>query len=199
MQISSTAIQDVKLVKLNRFHDERGYFAETYSGRVLAALGIDCDFVQHNQSLSATRGIVRGLHFQTPPHAQAKLLRVNRGAIFDVAVDIRRGSPTYGRHIAVTLKAEEWTQIFIPAGFAHGFCTLTPDTEITYMVSRYYAPTHDKGLAWNDPELGIEWPIRAEDAILSDKDRKHPTLAALPAYFEYEHDGIQSGRRLLAG
>src|SRR5271168_992297 len=190
MQISSTAIHDVKLLKLNRFHDSRGYFAETYSERVLAALGIDCGFVQHNQSLSVADGVIRGLHFQTPPHAQAKLLRVYRGAIFDVAVDIRHGSPSFGRHVAVVLKAEDWTEIFIPAGFAHGFCTLTPDTEITYKVDRYYAPSHDKGLAWDDPELAIDWPLEPGGAILSDKDRSHPTLRELPPYFRYEDEDL---------
>ncbi len=199
MQISSTAIRDVKLVKLNRFNDARGYFAETYSQRMLAASGVDCDFVQHNQSLSAAKGVVRGLHFQTPPHAQAKLLRVNRGAIFDVAVDLRRGSPTYGQHVGVTLRAEDWTEIFIPDGFAHGFCTLTEDTEIVYKVSRYYAPSHDKGLAWDDPALAIAWPVPLDAAILSDKDRNHPTLAALPAYFSYEPEAAANGRRLMAG
>jgi dTDP-4-dehydrorhamnose 3,5-epimerase len=199
MQISSTAIHDVKLLKLNRFNDARGYFAETYSQRLLAGLGIDCDFVQHNQSLSVTKGVVRGLHFQTPPHAQAKLLRVNHGAIYDVAVDIRQGSPTYGRHVGVTLRAEDWTEIFIPAGFAHGFCTLTRDTEIVYKVSRYYAPSHDKGLAWDDPELGIEWPVDEGGAILSDKDRSHPTLSQLPPYFRYEEDDSSRSRRLMTG
>jgi len=199
LKISSTAIPDVRLIKLNRYLDPRGYFAETYSRRLLAGLGIDCDFVQHNQSLSASQGVVRGLHFQAPPHAQAKLLRVNGGAILDVAVDLRHGSPTYGRHVSVVLKAEDWTQIFIPAGFAHGFCTLAPDTEITYMVSRYYAPTHDRGLAWDDPDLGIDWPVRASEAILSDKDRKHPTFADLPAYFHYEPEGKSAADHRLVG
>jgi dTDP-4-dehydrorhamnose 3,5-epimerase len=199
MQVTSTAIRDVKLVKLNRFNDARGYFAETYSRRMLAASGIDCDFVQHNQSLSAAQGVIRGLHFQAPPHAQAKLLRVNRGAIYDVVVDIRRGSPSYGQHIGVKLTADDWTEIFIPDGFAHGFCTLAPDTEIVYKVSRYYAPTHDKGLAWNDPALGIDWPVAHDAAVLSDKDRHHPTLAALPHYFTYEPDAAPANRRLMAG
>lgn len=126
---------------------------------------------------------MRGLHFQKPPHAQGKLVRVARGAIFDVAVDIRRGSPTYGRHVTAVLSAENWAQLWVPAGFAHGFCTLEPDTEVLYKVTDYYTPECDCGLRWNDPELGIEWPVKRDEAIVSDKDRSHPALADLEPVF----------------
>jgi dTDP-4-dehydrorhamnose 3,5-epimerase len=145
--------------------------------------GIAIDFVQDNHSLSAAVGTVRGLHFQTAPFAQAKLIRVVRGRIFDVAVDIRRSSPTFGKHVAVELSAENWRQLLVPVGFAHGFCTLEPDCEIQYKVSAYYSAADDFGLAWDDPALGIPWPVRSEEAVLSDKDRRQPTLAELPAYF----------------
>ena len=129
---------------------------------------------------------MRGLHFQIPPFAQAKLLRVTAGSIFDVVVDIRWGSPSFGRHLGVALSAAEWNQIYIPEGFAHGFCTLKSDTEVIYKVTSYYSAAHDRGLAWNDPALGIAWPLTADQAILSDKDRKHPVLGDLPRYFRYE-------------
>ncbi|HLL88787.1 MAG TPA: dTDP-4-dehydrorhamnose 3,5-epimerase [Tepidisphaeraceae bacterium] len=183
--MSHERIPDVKLVRPDKFGDSRGFFSETYSRKALAAAGfLDVEFVQDNQSLSAEVGCVRGLHFQTPPMAQAKLVRVVRGAILDVAVDLRRSSPTFGRHVAVRVSAAEWNQIFVPEGFAHGFCTLEPDTEVIYKVTTYYSPQHDKGLRWDDPAMGIDWPVTAEVAKLSDKDKKHPTLAELPAYFE---------------
>lgn len=185
MRIVDTEIPDVKLVHPDRRGDARGFFSEVFRKDLLAAAGIDAEFVQDNHSFSATLGTVRGLHFQTGPRAQAKLLRVARGAILDVAVDIRRGSPTYGRHVAVTLSAREWNQIWIPVGFAHGFCTIEPDTEVLYKVTDYYSPQHDFGLLWNDPAIGIRWPVRPDEAVLSDKDRRHPTLAELPAYFSY--------------
>jgi dTDP-4-dehydrorhamnose 3,5-epimerase len=139
--------------------------------------------VQDNHSLSATKGVVRALHFQIPPYAQAKLLRVTAGSIFDVAVDIRRGSPSFGRRIAVVLSAADWNQIFIPEGFAHGYCTLEPNTEVIYKVSAYYSPEHDRGLLWNDPALGIARPVSAHEALISDKDQKHPVLSRLPRFF----------------
>jgi dTDP-4-dehydrorhamnose 3,5-epimerase len=197
MQVLKTTIRDVKLIKIERRSDARGYFAETYSRRDLFGVGIDCEFVQTNQSLSRAEHVVRGLHFQIPPHAQAKLVRVNKGSILDVAVDIRRGSPTYGKFVTVALRAEEWTEMFIPHGFAHGFCTLEPDTEVVYKVDRYYAPLHDRGLAWDDPALAIAWPVGPTEAVLSDKDRKHPTLSELPAYFTYDDDWDR--RPLMAG
>jgi len=183
MDIVELAIPDVKIIRAKKFGDHRGFFSETYSKRVFDAAGLALDFVQDNQSLSAEVGTVRGLHFQLPPFAQDKLLRVTKGAVFDVAVDIRRGSPTFGRHVSAVISAEEWNQILIPIGFAHGFCTLEPDTEVLYKVTNFYSPQHDRGLLWNDPELGIDWPVAADKARLSDKDRKHPRLAELGDLF----------------
>ncbi|MFC7476843.1 dTDP-4-dehydrorhamnose 3,5-epimerase [Dankookia sp. GCM10030260] len=171
------------LVTPRRFGDHRGFFLETYSARDFAGLGIPDVFVQDNHSLSAQPGTVRGLHFQLPPHAQAKLVRVLRGAILDIAVDIRRSSPSYGRHVAVELTAENALQLFIPAGFAHGFCTLTPDTEVAYKVTDLYAPDCDRGIAWDDPDLALPWPFEAAAVQLSDKDRRAPRLRDLPTVF----------------
>ena len=165
--------------------DRRGFFSETYNRKALAALGVDINFVQDNHSLSVEKGTVRGLHFQTPPFAQDKLVRVVRGSVFDVAVDLRQGSPTYGRHASAVLSAEAWNQVLVPVGFAHGFMTLEPDTEVIYKVSDYYAPAHDNGLLWNDPALGIDWPLAENDALLSEKDRKLPGLAELVSPFNY--------------
>ena len=181
MQVEQLRIPDVKVLTPKKHGDHRGFFSEAYSRRALAEAGIEIEFVQDNHSRSAAKGTVRGLHFQIPPFAQDKLVRVVRGAVFDVAVDLRRGSPTYGRHASVTLSAESWNQVLVPAGFAHGFQTLAPDTEVIYKVSGYYAPDHDKGLLWNDPALGIEWPIPEREAVLSDKDRRQPRLADLAA------------------
>ena len=178
-------IPEIKIILPKKHGDARGFFSETYTRRALAAGGIDAEFIQDNHAFSAAKGTVRGLHFQTPPFAQAKLVRVVRGTILDVAVDIRVGSPTYGKHVAVTVSAENWNQIFIPAGFAHGLVTLTPDVEVIYKVSQYYSAAHDKGLLWNDPALGISWPVAADAAHLSEKDKVQPRLADLPAYFQY--------------
>ena len=183
MQIDEFGISAVKLLIPRKHGDRRGFFSEVYNQRALAQAGIDVEFVQDNHSLSAERGTVRGLHFQAPPFAQDKLVRVVRGAVFDVAVDLRRASPTYGRHVSAVLSAEAWNQLLVPTGFAHGFMTLEPDTEVIYKVSNYYAPEHDKGLLWNDPALGIAWPIPEADAILSDKDRGQPRLAELVTPF----------------
>ena len=183
MQIAATAIPEVKEVRPVRHQDPRGFFAEIYREDRLRDAGIDVTFVQENHSLSVERGVVRGLHFQIPPMAQAKLVRVAAGAILDVAVDIRRGSQTWGRHVAVVLSAAAGNQLYVPEGFAHGFCTLEPNSEVIYKVNRYYSPAHDFGLAWNDPALAIAWPVGADTAILSDKDRRQPLLADLPAYF----------------
>ncbi len=176
---------DVQEIVPDRFGDERGFFSEAYNRAELKTHGLDFTFVQDNHSLSKECGTVRGLHFQTPPFAQTKLIRVVRGAIFDVAVDIRSGSPFFGRHVSTVISAEKWNQILVPAGFAHGFCTLEPDTEVLYKVDAPYSAEHDRGLMWNDPALGINWPIDPDAAILSDKDRNHPDLAQLPAYFDY--------------
>jgi len=184
-EIQNLAIPEVRLIRPQRIGDSRGFFSETYSKRALAAAGIDLDFVQDNHSLSLAKGVVRGLHFQVPPHAQAKLVRVTRGAAFDVAVDIRRGSPTYGKHAGAVLSAENWNQILVPVGFAHGFMTLEPNTEVSYKVTDYYAPECDRGLLWNDPELEIRWPLPESEAVLSEKDRAHPLLKDLPGSFIY--------------
>jgi dTDP-4-dehydrorhamnose 3,5-epimerase len=186
MQVAETEIPEVKLIKPVRHIDSRGFFSEVFREDALQEYGIRVHFVQDNHSLSATKSVIRGLHFQTPPFAQAKLLRVTSGSIFDVAVDIRWGSPTFGRHIAAVLSASEWNQIFVPEGFAHGYCTLEPDTEVLYKVSAYYSPEHDRGLLWCDPALGIDWPVSADQALISDKDRKHPPLFRLERFFQYE-------------
>ena len=176
-------IVEVKLLTPNKHGDHRGFFSEVYNRRALAETGIDIEFVQDNHSLSAEKGTVRGLHFQAPPFAQDKLVRVVRGSVFDVAVDLRKGSATYGEHVSVVLSAEAWNQLLVPIGFAHGFMTLEADTEVVYKVSGYYAPDHDHGLLWNDPALGIRWPIAEEEAILSDKDRVQPRLSELATPF----------------
>lgn len=183
MQIESLGIPDVKILTPKRFGDARGFFSETYNKAALAEHGITLDFIQDNHSMSQPVGVLRGLHFQTPPFAQDKLVRVVRGRIYDVAVDIRSGSPTYGKWVGAEISAEEWNQILVPVGFAHGFVTLEPDTEVIYKVTGPYAPDHDKGLAWNDPAIGIDWPLNGVEPTLSDKDTKHPGLADLPAYF----------------
>lgn len=183
------AIPDVKLIETQRFGDARGFFSETYNRRAFAEAGIDTMFVQDSRSLSVARGTLRGLHFQTCPFAQAKLVRVARGRIVDIAVDIRHGSPTFGKHVSVILSAEEGHQILIPVGFAHGFVTLEPNTEVIYKVSDFYSPEHDKGIFWKDSELGIDWHLGESEAVLSERDRRHPRLADLPRYFEFGHEG----------
>jgi dTDP-4-dehydrorhamnose 3,5-epimerase len=180
------AIPGPLLVEHRRFADERGVFAETFSKRDFAAIGIADDFVQDNASLSRQPGTVRGLHFQAPPRAQAKLVRVVRGAILDVAVDLRHGSPCFGRHVAVTLAAGDGRALYVPAGFAHGFCTLERETEVAYKASDFHAPEADGGIAWDDPALGIDWPVAAHEAVLSAKDRLLPALHDLPAIFRWE-------------
>ena len=184
LTVKEYPLAGLKLITPRKFGDNRGFFSETYNAQMLADIGIHEQFVQDNHSLSVEKGTVRGLHYQKPPHAQAKLVRVGRGAILDVVVDIRRGSPTYGQHAAVELNAENWHQLFVPAGFAHGFCTIAPDTELQYKVSDYYAPAHDAGLLWNDPALGIVWPDFA-GAQLSPKDTVLPRFADLDTHFVY--------------
>lgn len=171
------------LLSVRRFGDARGYFMETYSQHDFRSVGVDETFIQDNQSLSERVGTLRGMHFQLPPHAQAKLVRVIRGAILDVVVDIRRASPTFGHHVAVTLTSEGGEQFYVPRGFAHGFVTLLPDTEVAYKVTDTYAPDCDRGLAWDDPELALPWPALASSPVLSEKDRKHPCLRDLPPAF----------------
>lgn len=183
MKVEPLAIDVVKLVRPERRSDPRGYFVETWNRKALADAGIDVNFVQDNSSYSKSAGTVRGLHYQRPPREQAKLVRVARGSAFDVAVDLRRSSPTFGRHVAALLTAEGGEQLFIPAGFAHGFCTLEPDTEVAYKVSDFYSREHDAGVLWNDPEIGIAWPLDGREPVLSERDRGHPRLAdAAPGF-----------------
>jgi dTDP-4-dehydrorhamnose 3,5-epimerase len=172
MEIEKTELPGVLLLKPRRFVDGRGYFVEVFSERTFSNAGVKTGFVQENQSYSIKAGTIRGLHFQVPPAPQAKLVRVLRGAIFDVAADLRQGSPTYGQWISKILTAEHGEQLFIPRGFAHGFCTMEPDSEVLYNVDGFYAPECDSGLNWSDPDLKINWPIDAKAAILSDKDAK---------------------------
>lgn len=185
LEIRSLEIADVKLFIPRIHRDARGFFSETYSRQAMSAAGIVAEFVQDNHSLSVGVGTVRGLHFQVPPHAHGKLVRVTHGSVFDVAVDIRAGSPTFGQHVSAVLSDENWVQMWVPAGFAHGYCTLEPDTEVIYKVTDYYAPDCDQGLQWDDADLGIKWPVDPGAARLSDKDRKQPSLKELPPVFVF--------------
>ena len=179
MKVTATAIEAVKLIVPKKHGDSRGFFSETYNKRALAEAGIDLNFVQDNHSLSAQKGTVRGLHFQVPPFAQVKLVRVVRGAIFDVAVDLRRTSPSFGKSVSVELSADEWNQFLVPAGFAHGLCTLEPNTEVIYKVTSFYSPEHDRGINWSDPDLELTWPVDEGEAFLSERDAKLPRLATI--------------------
>jgi dTDP-4-dehydrorhamnose 3,5-epimerase len=181
--VESTTLEAVLLIVARRFADDRGRFCETYNRQAFERVGVSCEFIQDNQSFSRRVGTVRGLHFKITPFAQAKLVRVLRGAIFDVAVDIRRGSETYGKSFGATLSAENGRQLFVPAGFAHGFCTLQAETEVLYKVNAPYSRDHERGLKWNDPALGIAWPIDETGAVILDRDRELPSLAVLPEYF----------------
>ena len=184
--VERLSLEDVLLVRSRRFEDARGYFMESWSQPAFARVGIRANFVQDNQSLSIRTATVRGLHFQVPPYAQAKLVRVLKGAIFDVVVDLRSGSPDYGKWCAVTLTEGKPEQLYIPAGFAHGFMTLEPDTLVAYRVDAVYAPECDAGICWDDPDIGIEWPYDANDAVLSAKDSTLPRLAAFSSPFSWK-------------
>ena len=186
MNVKPSVLPGVWVSKPVRLHDARGYFVETYNKRSAQDFGVTASFVQDNQSLSFKSGTVRGLHFQIPPKPQAKLIRVVRGSIYDVAVDLRIGSPTYGQWTATTLTAHHGEQIFIPRGLAHGFCTLEPDTEVAYKVDEYYAPELEQGLAWDDPTLAIDWPVLLSDAVLSDRDRNLGSFADYVSPFRYD-------------
>lgn len=183
MEIQNLRLAGMKLLFSRRHGDDRGYFAEIFRADLFRTRVIDCEFVQDNESLSVRAGTIRGLHFQSGPHAQGKLVRCTAGALFDVAVDIRRGSPTFGQWLGETLTPGDGKQLWIPAGFAHGFCSLEPNTVITYKVTDYYSAECDKGLRWDDPAIGIKWPEIAEPDTLSAKDRRQQPLAELPDYF----------------
>lgn len=186
MEFTPLNIPGAIVVTSHHIGDERGYFAEIFRADQFARACGEWSFVQDNESRSAKAGTLRGLHFQTEPHAQGKLVRCTAGAVFDVAVDIRRGSPTYGQWLSQILTAENGKQLWIPSGFAHGFCSLEPDTVVCYKVTgSYYNVECDKGLAWDDPAIGIDWPDVADPETLSAKDRKQPLLADLPAYFSW--------------
>jgi dTDP-4-dehydrorhamnose 3,5-epimerase len=183
LDVTPLAIPDVRIIRPRKLGDHRGFFSETWSRKSFAEAGIDIDFVQDNHSLSAETGTLRGLHFQSPPFAQDKLVRVAKGRILDVAVDLRKSSPTFGRWVAEEISAEGWQQILVPIGFAHGFVTLEPDTEVIYKVSAPYAPAHDLGIAWNDPDIAIDWPALASAPVLSGKDRALPRLREIESPF----------------
>jgi dTDP-4-dehydrorhamnose 3,5-epimerase len=183
VQIRRLALPDVLEILPAKHGDHRGFFSEVWSAPALAAEGVEIGFVQDNHSFSREAGVLRGLHYQEPPAAQAKLVRVIRGAIFDVAVDIRHGSPTFGKWVGLTVSAAAWNQILVPEGFAHGFVTLEPETEVLYKVSAPYSPRHDRGIRWDDPAIGLDWPLAGLTPILSDKDRNAPLLAdTAPAF-----------------
>jgi dTDP-4-dehydrorhamnose 3,5-epimerase len=186
MDIREFEIPDVKLMAPKRFCDARGYFSETWSDHLFREKVANVTFVQDNQSVSAKKATLRGLHFQRPPYAQGKLVRVVRGSIFDVAVDIRKESPTYGRHVAMSLDATAAAMLWVPPGFLHGFCTLEDETEIFYKVTDYYSPTHDAGVLWSDQDLAIDWPFEADAITLSEKDRQLPCLRDLPSFINYK-------------
>jgi dTDP-4-dehydrorhamnose 3,5-epimerase len=181
----------VKLIQVRRFGDDRGWFVESWNAQRFGALGLPCDWVQDNHSLSRARFVLRGLHFQTPPHAQDKLVRCLRGRIWDVAVDLRAGSPTFARWVAAELSADNARQLFVPVGFAHAFLTLEEDCEVAYKVTGRYAPECDAGLIWNDPRLAIAWPLDGASPVLSDKDARLPALDAFDSPFAYDGEPLE--------
>lgn len=185
VKVESTEIPEVKIISPAKFGDHRGFFSETYNAEKFSANGMDLVFCQDNHSFSAARGTLRGLHFQLPPFAQDKLVRVTKGAIYDVAVDIRHGSPSFGRWVGRVISAAAWNQILVPIGFAHGFCTIEPETEVQYKVTAPYAPDHERGIAWNDPDLAIDWPLDGAQPNLSGKDGENPGFADSPVYFTF--------------
>jgi dTDP-4-dehydrorhamnose 3,5-epimerase len=183
MEIQSLGLDGPMTIIPRKIEDERGYFSEIFRLDALGEQASSVQFVQENQSLSVRAGTIRGLHFQTKPAAQGKLVRCLAGRLFDVAVDLRSDSPTYGKWISVVLSPEENNQLWVPIGFAHGFCTLEPNSIISYRVTSYYSPENDKGVAWDDPDIAVEWPSLADPEALSGKDRRQPSLGELPAYF----------------
>ena len=183
MKVERLAIPDVMLLTPPRFRDPRGFFSETWKQAQYADIGIPGPFIQDNHAVSTDRYVVRGLHLQVGPNAQGKLVRVVRGAIWDVAVDVRHGSPTYGQHVGAVLSAENWSQLWVPVGFLHGYCTLEADTEVIYKVTGPYDKAAERGVIWNDPDLAVQWPIPPDQAILSDKDQVLPLLRDCDVWF----------------
>ncbi|MFS0861486.1 dTDP-4-dehydrorhamnose 3,5-epimerase [Fredinandcohnia sp. 179-A 10B2 NHS] len=194
MNIIDSKLDGVKIIEPNVFKDNRGFFMESFNFKRFKELGLEFNFIQDNHSLSVDKDVIRGLHYQLNPKGQTKLVRVITGAIYDVAVDIREGSPTYGQWVGVTLSEENHRMLLVPKGFAHGFCTLTENTHVQYKVDEYYSPEHDKGILWNDPSLGIDWPT--ENPILSDKDAKQPLLNDAEVNFYYK-DKVGTGHEIL--
>lgn len=184
LKLIETKLNDAFLIEVNVFGDHRGFFMESYNKKLFAEHGINMEFIQDNHALSQQAGTLRGLHYQLNPYAQTKLVRATRGAIYDVIVDIRKGSPTYGQWQGFTLSAENKLQLLVPRGFAHGYCTLEENTEVQYKVDNWYSPDHDRGIAWDDPSLNIDWPVK--NPILSAKDQQHPTLELAENNFEWE-------------
>ncbi|MBY3024664.1 dTDP-4-dehydrorhamnose 3,5-epimerase [Rhizobium leguminosarum] len=185
MRIETTAIEGIIAITPPRFGDHRGYFSEVFKDAWFRENVADVTFIQDNESLSAQTGTVRGLHFQIPPFAQGKLVRCLAGRIMDIVVDIREGSPSFGKWLSQELSPENGMQLWVPAGFAHGFATLEPNSVISYKVTAPYSPQHDRGIAWNDPAIGIRWPFYERDMVLSDKDKTLPRLTDLPSHFSY--------------
>ena len=183
MKVEPLAIPEVKLITPPRFTDPRGFFSETWNAGRFADAGVPGPFVQDNQAVSTARGVLRGLHCQIGANAQGKLVRCTKGAIFDVAIDVRRGSPTFGQWVGAELSAENWTQIWVPVGFLHAYCTLTAETEVIYKITAPYDKSAERGVIWNDPDIGVAWPISAEEVILSDKDKILPRLRDCPPLF----------------
>ncbi|SDG28221.1 dTDP-4-dehydrorhamnose 3,5-epimerase [Fontibacillus panacisegetis] len=182
MKITPLELQGACLLEPVVHGDHRGFFMESYNEEVMKQIGVKYNFIQDNQSLSAEAGVLRGLHYQLNPKAQSKLIRVLTGAIYDVILDIRKGSPTFGQWVGVILSEHNKRQLLVPKGFAHGFCTLVPNTQVLYKVDEYYSPENDRGILWNDPALNIDWPV--SEPLLSDKDRRHPTLAEAELNFD---------------
>jgi len=183
IDVKSLAIPDIRIIKTRKFGDSRGFFSETYNKKAFAEANIDLDFVQDNHSRSTMAGTIRGLHYQGHPFAQDKLVRVVSGRILDVAVDIRKASPTFGQWVAAEISADEWNQILVPIGFAHGICTLEPDTQIIYKVTNFYSAQNDFGIRWNDPDLKVDWPFNEADVELSDKDKAQPFFKDVKHWF----------------
>ncbi len=185
MKVIDTKLKDVKIIEMDVFGDHRGFFTESYTRQKLSNAGIDIDFLQDNHSLSVEPGVLRGMHFQTEPKAQTKLVRTTTGVIYDVLVDMREGSPTYGKWEGYILSEYNHRQLLVPKGFAHGFVTLAPNCNVQYKVDEYYSKENDGGIAFNDPAIGIEWPMPVDKLVLSEKDMQHPTLAEFDNPFIY--------------